>query len=98
MMFLTDQDGILDQKQRLIPELDASELENVIEAGVVSGGMLAKARTVVHALRHKVTDVHILNARRPHGLIEELFTDRGVGTVCRVRARQRSAPLELEKV
>jgi acetylglutamate kinase len=98
MMFLTDQDGILDPQNRLIPELDASELEQVIESGVVSGGMLAKARTVVHALRHKVTDVHILNARRPHGLIEELFTDRGVGTVCRVRARHRTAPLDLEKV
>jgi len=87
MLFLTDQDGILDSNGQLIPELDASELENLIESGVVTGGMLAKARTIVHALKHKVTDVHILNARRPHGLIEELFTDRGVGTVCRLRSR-----------
>lgn len=87
MLFLTDQDGILDKNQKLIPELDASELEQLIETEVVSGGMLAKARTVVHALRNKVTDVHILNARRPHGLIEELFTDGGAGTVCRVRSR-----------
>jgi hypothetical protein len=49
--------------------------------------MLAKTRTVIHALKNRVTDVHILNARRPHGLIEELFTDRGVGTVCRLRSR-----------
>ena len=41
----------------------------------------------IHALRHGVTDVHILNARRPHSLIEELFTDGGVGTVCRLRSR-----------
>lgn len=93
MLFLTDQDGILDGNRKLVAELDASELENLIEDGVISGGMLAKARTIIHALKHKVTDVHILNARRPHGLIEELFTDRGVGTVCRLRSRAH-APLE----
>lgn len=87
MLFLTDQEGILDASMKLIQELDAGELENLIETGVVKGGMLAKVRTVLHALRHGVNDVHILNARRPHGLIEELFTDRGVGTVCRLRSR-----------
>jgi acetylglutamate kinase len=92
MLFLTDQDGILDQNGKLIPELDASELEHLIESKVVTGGMLAKAKTVVHALRNHVTDVHIFNARRPHGLIEELFTDRGVGTVCRLRSRAHLSP------
>lgn len=57
ILFLTDQDGILDKNQKLVPELDASELENLIETGVVSGGMLAKARTIVHALKHKVTEI-----------------------------------------
>lgn len=87
VLFLTDQDGILDSEMKLIEELDAGELENLIETGVVKGGMLAKARTVLHALKNGVMDVHILNARRPHGLIEELFTNRGVGTVCRLRSR-----------
>jgi acetylglutamate kinase len=90
LMFLTDQDGILDGRQQLIPELDAGELETLIETGVVKGGMLAKAQTIVHALRHGVKDVHVLNARRPRGLINELFTDRGVGTVCRLRSRAKS--------
>lgn len=87
ILFLTDQDGILDGEGKLITELDAAELEAIIDRGVVTGGMLAKARTILHALRNRVTDVHILNARHPHGLIEELFTDRGVGTVCRLRSR-----------
>ena len=87
MLFLTDQEGILDTEKKLIQELDAGELENLIETGVVSGGMLAKVRTVLHALRNGVKDVHVLNARHSHGLIEELFTDRGVGTVCRLRFR-----------
>lgn len=87
MLFLTDQDGILDVRGKVIPELDAAELEQIAEKGIVHGGMLAKVQTVIHALRHGVSDVHILNARRPHSLIEELFTDGGVGTICRLRAR-----------
>lgn len=87
LLFLTDQHGILDSKQELIPELDAGELEQLIENGTVKGGMLAKVQTILHALRNGVTDVHILNARRPHGLIEELFTSLGVGTICKLRSR-----------
>jgi len=90
MLFLTDQDGILDNQGRLLPELDAGELEQMIEDGTVKGGMLAKARTILHAIRNKVTDVHVLNARRPNALIEELFTDHGVGTVCRLRSRMQA--------
>lgn len=87
MLFLTDQDGILGKDGKLINEVDAAELEALIEDGTVNGGMLAKTRTVIDALRNGVTDVHILNAKRPHGLIEELFTEGGVGTICRLRSR-----------
>lgn len=87
MLFLTDQDGILDTEMKLIRELDAGELLGLIEDGTVKGGMLAKARTILHAVENKVTDVHIMNARRPHAIVEELFTDAGVGTVCRLRSR-----------
>lgn len=87
MLFLTDQDGILDNNMKLIPELDAGEVVQLIEDGTVKGGMLAKARTILHAIQNKVTDVHIMNARRPHAIVEELFTDGGIGTVCRLRSR-----------
>jgi acetylglutamate kinase len=87
VLFLTDQEGILAKNGKLIPELDAAELETLVENGTVQGGMLAKAKTIIHALRNGVTDLHILNAKREHGLIEELFTDGGVGTVCRLRSR-----------
>ena len=93
LLFLTDQEGICDSEMKLIPELDAGELESLIETGVVKGGMLAKTQTILHALRNGVANVHVLNARRPHGLIEELFTDSGVGTVCRLRSRTRANAL-----
>jgi acetylglutamate kinase len=89
VLFLTDQEGILGADGKLIPELDAGELEVLIEGGVVKGGMLAKVNTVLHALKNGVKDVHIFNARRSHGLLEELFTDQGVGTVCRLRSLGR---------
>lgn len=87
MLFLTDQEGILNVRGQLIQELDAAELEGLVEHNIVYGGMLAKAQTILHALRHGVGDVHVLNAQRPHALIEELFTDGGVGTICRLRSR-----------
>lgn len=87
VIYLTDQDGILDGEKKLISELDAGELEQLIESGVVQGGMLAKAKTMLDALRKGVADIHVLNARRPHVLVEELFTEGGAGTVCRARSR-----------
>lgn len=86
MLFMTDQDGILDRDGQLIPELDAGGVEALIEDEIVQGGMLAKAKTVLYAIQNKVTDVHIMNAKRPHALLEELFTDHGIGTVCRLRS------------
>lgn len=87
IIYLTDQVGILDAQKQLISELDAAELENLIESQVVQGGMLAKAKTMLDALRNGVDDIHILNAKKPHVLVEELFTAGGVGTVCRKRSR-----------
>lgn len=87
LIYLTDQEGILDSQGQLISELDAAELEDLIRKEVITGGMLAKAKTILHAMRNNVQDIHIINSKRPHSLIEELFTNRGIGTVCRVRAR-----------
>ncbi len=86
VVYLTNQDGILDGSRSVISELDAAGLEHLIETGVVQGGMLAKAQTMLHGLKQGVRDIHILNARNPHGLIEELYTKGGRGTVCRVRS------------
>lgn len=90
LIFLTDQEGILDENKKLIAELDAGELEQLIEREVVTGGMRAKVETILHALKHGVTHVHVLNAKKPHALIEELFTASGSGTLCRLRSRGNS--------
>ncbi|MBI2604958.1 MAG: acetylglutamate kinase [Deltaproteobacteria bacterium] len=83
IIYLTDQEGILGADGKLASEVDAASLRGFVDAGVVKGGMLAKTQTILHALKSGVKDVHILNSRRPHCLIEELFTSQGVGTICR---------------
>jgi acetylglutamate kinase len=96
LIYLTDQEGILDQQGKLISELDAAELEDLIKKGTVTGGMLAKTKTILHAMRNKVQTIHIINSKRPHSLIEELFTNSGIGTVCRIQARDYSTAISEE--
>lgn len=91
LIFMTDYDGIVDVGGNLLTELDAGELEQLIEDGAVKDGMLARAQTILHALKNKVANVHVVNARKKHALIDEMFTDRGSGTVCRLRSRGRLA-------
>lgn len=81
LVYLTDQDGILDQNKNLIPDVSASGLERLIETGVVAGGMLAKVRTILFALDHGVNGVQIANARKAHALLDVL-TGKKIGTLC----------------
>jgi acetylglutamate kinase len=82
LIYLTDVPGILDNGE-LVSEISASQLSAKIAAGVIKGGMVAKARSVLRAIEGGVAMVHILDGRTPHSVIAELFTDRGVGTLVR---------------
>ncbi|HEX8790063.1 MAG TPA: bifunctional glutamate N-acetyltransferase/amino-acid acetyltransferase ArgJ, partial [Polyangiaceae bacterium] len=80
LIYLTDVPGILENGE-LVSEIGASELQRKIERGVVAGGMVAKARSVLRAIAGGVGMVHIIDGRTPHSVIAELFTDKGVGTL-----------------
>ncbi len=67
--------------RELVSELTAAQLRDKIAQGVVRGGMVAKARSILRAIEGGVRSVHIVDGRTPHSLIAELFTDRGVGTL-----------------
>jgi acetylglutamate kinase len=82
LIYLTDVAGIMENGE-LVSELTASELRAKIAGGVVRGGMIAKAKSVLRAIEGGVASVHILDGRAPHSVIAELFTDRGVGTLVR---------------
>jgi acetylglutamate kinase len=82
LIYLTDVPGIL-EKGELVSEMTAGELRKKMEQGIIHGGMVAKAKSVLRAIEGGVTSVHILDGRTPHSVIAELFTDRGVGTLVR---------------
>ncbi|MDP9037079.1 MAG: acetylglutamate kinase [Myxococcota bacterium] len=82
LIYLTDVAGVMENGQ-LLSEISAGELERKIADGVVRGGMVAKAKSVLRAIEGGVTSVYILDGRTPHSVIAELFTDRGVGTLVR---------------
>jgi acetylglutamate kinase len=82
LIYLTDVAGILENDE-LVSEIGAAALEEKIKKGVVRGGMVAKAKSILRAIAGGVQSVHIIDGRTPHSLIAELFTDRGVGTLIR---------------
>jgi acetylglutamate kinase len=80
LVLLTDQSGILDKEGKLIPALNKKEIESLVHAGVISGGMLPKTKSCFEALNAGCAKVHIIDGRVPHALLLEIFTRDGVGT------------------
>jgi acetylglutamate kinase len=83
VVFLTDQQGVLDERGELISELAPEGIEHLIATQVVKGGMLTKARAVLHALENGAAEVSVLNARRPGALLDLLLSEKELGTRCR---------------
>ena len=95
LIYMTDQDGILDPQQRLISELDTQGLEDLISTQVVSGGMLAKVQTILYGLRHKIGSVQILNSQKPYQLTEVLLQGSRRGSLCRLSQDEMRGDLHL---
>jgi len=80
LMMLTDVDGVLDAEGALISSIDADAIRRMIVAGSISGGMIPKIEYALHAIKNGVEKVPIINGKRRHAILLELFTDRGIGT------------------
>lgn len=80
LILLTDVDGILDANGRLVSSLNRELANSLIEAGEITGGMIPKVECALEAILNGVQKVHIINGRKRHALLLELFTDRGIGT------------------
>lgn len=81
LMLLTDIDGVLDDEGHLLTRLSTKDARDLIEAGTAKGGMIPKLETCIQAIDGGVDAVVILDGRRAHGLLVELFTDEGAGTL-----------------
>jgi len=80
LILLTNTPGVLDQNGTTIPTLTLEDVENLVESGVISEGMLPKTDCALDALRGGVASVQILDGTVPHALLLEIFTDAGIGT------------------
>ena len=80
-LLLSDVDGVLDQDQKLIRQITRAEAKRLIADGVATGGMIPKLETCIAALEAGVESAVILDGRKPHALLVELFTEHGAGTL-----------------
>ena len=80
MVLLTDVEGLLDEKKRLISTIDSKKVRKYIKEGIISEGMIPKVTCCLEALTEGVVKTHIIDGRVKHALLLEVFTDVGVGT------------------
>ena len=81
MLLLTDVKGVLDKTGALIRQLTVTEAFEAIRDGVATGGMIPKLETAIAAVDQGVEAVVIMDGRRPHAMLMELFTEHGAGTL-----------------
>ena len=81
MLLLTDVSGVLGADGQLIRQMTVAEARAAIADGVASGGMIPKLETAIAAVEAGVESVVILDGRRPHAMLVELFTEHGAGTL-----------------
>lgn len=84
LILLTDTPGVLREPgvaSTLLKHLTIGEVRELMAAGVVSGGMAPKTECCIRALAQGVHSAHILDGRVPHALLQEIFTDAGIGTM-----------------
>ena len=83
LMLLTDIEGVMDKEKNLLTNLSSKDALELIDNGTAKGGMIPKLMTAIDAVKAGVEAVVILDGRRAHGLLVELFTDQGAGTLIR---------------
>jgi acetylglutamate kinase len=83
LVVLTNTPGVLDKNGKLLTGLTPKKIDDLVEKGVISGGMIPKIGSALDAARNGVKSVHIIDGRVPHALLLEVLTDEGVGTLIR---------------
>jgi acetylglutamate kinase len=80
LIFLTDVDGVLSRNGELISSINTADVHRMLKEQSISGGMIPKVEYALDALKNGTEKVHIINGRKRHALLLELFTDQGIGT------------------
>lgn len=83
LMLLTNIPGVLDKQGQLLTELTSRQIDELIDDGTISGGMLPKLAGAIDAAKSGVNAVHIVDGRVPHAMLLEILTDTAYGTMIR---------------
>src|SRR5512139_138559 len=83
LFLLTDVAGVLDKDKRLLTDLTPADIERLQQDGTISGGMIPKLETCVHAVEAGCEAAVVLDGRVPHAMLLEVFTSKGAGTLIR---------------
>lgn len=83
LLMLTDVVGVLDKKGKLVTDVTARQARTLIKNGTITGGMIPKIETCLSAVKGGVEAAVIMDGRVPHGLLLEIFTEHGAGTMIR---------------
>ncbi|WP_428825691.1 acetylglutamate kinase [Azonexus sp. IMCC34842] len=81
LVLLTNTPGVLDKAGNLISGITPKQIDEMVDDGTLSGGMLPKIGSALDAARNGVKGVHIIDGRVEHALLLEILTDHGVGTM-----------------
>jgi len=83
LLLISDVNGVLDKNEKLITEIRSKETEKLINDQTIHGGMIPKIKTCIDAVNNGVRGVVIIDGRKPHSILFELFSDLGAGTLIR---------------
>ncbi|WEK45211.1 MAG: acetylglutamate kinase [Candidatus Andeanibacterium colombiense] len=83
LFLLTDVPGVLDKDKNLLTDLTPADINRLQQDGTISGGMIPKLETCIHAVEAGCEAAVVLDGRVPHAMLLEFFTSRGAGTLIR---------------
>ncbi len=83
LLLMTDVEGVLDKNNELVTEINSDFANKMINNGTITSGMIPKINTCIDAVKNGVTGVVIVDGRKPHSILFELFSDKGAGTLIR---------------
>ena len=83
LILMTNIEGVLNKQKNLIEEITSSEILQMIKDEIITEGMIPKINTCLDAVNNGVTGVVIVDGRKPHSILFEIFSDKGAGTLIR---------------
>ncbi len=83
LLLMTNVKGVLDKEKKLIEEISTTEILEMIKDGTITEGMIPKINTCLDAVSNGVTAVGIIDGRKQHSILFEIFSDKGSGTLIR---------------